>query len=221
MFRRELTKFFAPLRRRVALMVGRCVILATNDAKSLQELQISALADEELDRIERIQEYGFTSHAHAGAEGVIVCVGGNRNHALVIAVDDKRYRLTGLEMGEVAIYDDLGQKIVLKRTGIEIETKQDEGVKITAPKVQIFTDIATLQAKSTSIDSDKIEIKANSIKIDCPNTSFVGNLAVSGNASLGDGARPVARLGDKIRLTSGDCIGETGEIITADEHAKV
>lgn len=207
MLRRELTKFFAPVRRRIALMVGRCVIIATNDAKALQELQITALADEELDRVERLQEYGFTSHAHANAEGVIVCVGGNRNHALIIAVDDKRYRLTGLETGEVAIYDDLKQKIILKRTGIEIETSQADGVKITAPKVQIFTKQAS--------------IKADTFKIDCPTTEFKGNVAVSGNSNLGDGARPVARLGDKIRITSGDCIGAIGEIITADEHAKV
>jgi phage gp45-like len=32
-------------------------------------------------------------------------------------VDDRRYRLTGLAKGEVALYDDLGSKIHLQRDG--------------------------------------------------------------------------------------------------------
>ena len=37
---------------------------------------------------------------------------------LVVGVEDRRYRLVGLAGGEVAIYDDLGQKVRLKRNGI-------------------------------------------------------------------------------------------------------
>lgn len=207
---RQLKKFLAPMHRRIALMVGRCVLGALNDSKGIQELQISALDDEELDRVERMQNYGFTGNPHGGAEGVFVCVGGGRNHSLVIALDDKRYRLTALKPGEVAIYDDLKQKIVLTRTGIEVETTQAEGVKITAPKVQVFTKIA-------SIESTSVKVKASTVDIDCPTVKIKGNLSVSGEAMLGGGNKPVARVGDKIRLTSGDCSGATGVITTGAE----
>ncbi|WP_431477838.1 phage baseplate assembly protein domain-containing protein [Massilia eburnea] len=58
---------------------------------------------------------GFTSVPKPGAEGVVVFVGGNRDHGLVIAVEDRRFRLKGLASGEVAIYDDQGQKVHLTR----------------------------------------------------------------------------------------------------------
>lgn len=56
MLARQITKFLSPLRRKVSLMVGRCVLLATDDAKGLQEGHIEVLAGEELGRVERFQE---------------------------------------------------------------------------------------------------------------------------------------------------------------------
>jgi phage baseplate assembly protein V len=73
------------------------------------------------DGVERFQNYGHTSNPHPGAEGVMVSVGGNQDHGIVIAVDDRRYRLTGLAEGETALYDDLGQKVYLTRNGIVID----------------------------------------------------------------------------------------------------
>ena len=113
-------KMLAPIQRRVALMVNRCVITLVNDALKMQELQVNLMADVTRDGVERFQEYGFTSYPHAGAEGVMVSVGGNQDHGIVIAVDDRRYRLTGMAEGEVALYDDLGQSVHLTRTGIVV-----------------------------------------------------------------------------------------------------
>jgi phage gp45-like len=52
-----------------------------------------------------------------GAEAVVLFVGGRREHGLVVAVDDRRYRLKGLEKGEVALYNKAGGKVVLKADG--------------------------------------------------------------------------------------------------------
>ena len=59
-------------------------------------------------------------------------LGGNRDHGLVIAVDDRRYRLTALAAGEVALYDDLGKTLVLKRNG---------DIVITATRVVVNGDL--------------------------------------------------------------------------------
>lgn len=114
------------------LMVSRAVIKLVTDAAKLQKVQISMLADEERGDVERFQNYGFTSVPHADAEAIAVSVGGSRSHMVVIAVDDRRYRLAGLEDGEVAIYTDEGDKIVLKR-GREIEVTAGTRFIVHAP----------------------------------------------------------------------------------------
>ncbi len=121
----QLTRFIGPLKRRIQMMVGRGVVKASVDTKGLQQLQCSVLADETLDNVERVQQYGFTSNPLPGAEFVMVQFGGNRDQSVVIAVDDKRYRMKSLQPGEVALYTDEGDSIVFKRGNkIEITTKE-------------------------------------------------------------------------------------------------
>lgn len=118
----DLHRALAPLRRRVQLMIGRAVIAVVDDNTKAQSVQITLLADEVHDGAERFQEYGFTSVPLAGAEAIVAFVGGLRSHGVIIAVEDRRYRLTGLQGGEVALYDDQGQAIILKRDRIRIES---------------------------------------------------------------------------------------------------
>lgn len=117
-------KLTEDMRNRVRLMVGRAVLSVISDGTAIQTAQARLLADEVQDDVERVQEYGFTSVPKPGAEAVIAFVGGNRDHGLIIAVDDRRYRLKGLASGEVALYDDLGQKVHLTRSGIVIDSPQ-------------------------------------------------------------------------------------------------
>ena len=96
-----------------------------------------------LAEVERFQEYGFTSVPHAGAEVVAIHPGGNRDHAIVITAGDRRYRLTGLAGGEMAIHDDQGQKVHIKRDGILAETskkitaKAGETATVEAPEIHL------------------------------------------------------------------------------------
>jgi phage baseplate assembly protein V len=126
-------KFVAPIERRVRAIAARCIINLVNDAAELQQLQISALPGETLDGLLRMQEYGFTSKPFPGAEGAAIFLLGDRNAGIVIACDDRRYRLKGLADGEVALYDDLGQKLHLTRTGIVIHSEQ--AVTVEAPSI--------------------------------------------------------------------------------------
>lgn len=120
----------------IRLLVSRAVLALINDAAKLQRLQIQLMADEERGDVERFQDYGFTSHPHKGAEAIALSVGGSRSHMVVIAVEDRRYRLTGLEEGEVAMYTDEGDKIVLKR-GREIEVTAGTRVIVDTPNTLI------------------------------------------------------------------------------------
>jgi len=103
-------------------MIMRAVVTRVTDSTEAQEVQGQVLRDEVLD-LERIQSYGMTAVPQVGAEAVVVFLGGSRSNGVVIAVEDRRYRLTGLAAGEVALYDDQGQKVHLKRDKIVIECK--------------------------------------------------------------------------------------------------
>lgn len=128
------------LANRVRLTVGRCVLAAVNDDLKLQGVQVELLSGEVRDGCERMQDYGFTSHPHPGAEGVALAVGGSRDHVLVLAVGDRRYRLKGLEQGEVAMYSDEGDSVVLKR-GRVIEVTAGTKVVLTTPLVEVAQDM--------------------------------------------------------------------------------
>lgn len=109
-----------PLWRRIRLLVSRGVLKLVDDSLKLQSVQITMLGDQPANA-ERFQQYGVTSHPHPGAEAIIASIGGARAHLVALAVDDRRYRLKGLARGEMAIYDDQGQKVHLTRDGIVID----------------------------------------------------------------------------------------------------
>jgi len=52
-------------------------------------------------------------------------------------VSDRRYRLTGLAEGEVALYDDLGHKVHLAREGIVIDGGGHNVSVINAPDLLV------------------------------------------------------------------------------------
>lgn len=117
------------LTRRVRLTVARGVLHLVKDALKVQAVQAEFLAGEVRDGIERFQDYGFTSVPLAGMEVVAVFLGGDRSNGVVIAVGDRQYRLNSLRPGEVALYDDRGQKVHLTREGIEVESPFNVTVK--------------------------------------------------------------------------------------------
>lgn len=122
----EIRRLIAPIKRSIRLLISKAVVKAIYDGEdeTLQKLQLSILKDELRDRVERYQNYGFSSHPHAGAEAAVVFPSGSRDRGIVLAVDDRRYRIKSLKPGEVAIYTDEKDHIILKRGNkIELKTK--------------------------------------------------------------------------------------------------
>ena len=115
---RAFEKLMAPLKRRLALMITRAVVDRVNDGQGLQRLQLILLAGEVADDVERLQPLGLTAVPEAGAEALVVAVGGNRSHLLVIGCEDRRKRPKDLADGEVMLYGlSGGSKILLKADG--------------------------------------------------------------------------------------------------------
>lgn len=103
---------------RVMMMFGRGVLRGVKDSGARQQVQVELLKGEVRDDVEHMQNYGFTSHA-TGGDCAVAFLGGNREQGIVLVVDDRRFRLA-LQPGEVAIYDDLGNKIELLRDLIKV-----------------------------------------------------------------------------------------------------
>lgn len=184
---RALRRLLDPVVKRVMMMVARGVIQAVQDEKR-QLVQMSGLAGETLDQVERFQEYGFTSHPLPGAEAVAVFVGGGRSHGLVIAVDDTRYKLI-LEPGEVALYDDLGQKVVLKRTGVEVASKGTLDATADGDiRVESTTKI-TLEAPAIDIATAAMDVQIGNGTFNmeaCPNGTITIK-SKNGSVNVNDG----------------------------------
>jgi len=95
---------------------------------------------------EVFQHYGFTSRALAGAEVIVVRDG---NHIVVVAEDDRRYRIA-LEGGEVAIFSHEGDKVHLRNGRvIEVVTetlliKASAKVRIESPQLEATGEIIDL-----------------------------------------------------------------------------
>lgn len=140
------------LMSRLRGMVSRAVVSVVNDSLKMQGLQVTMMADQTTDDAEHFQHYGFTSVPLPGAEGVALALNGSTDHTVIINVDDRRYRLKGLPGGEVALYDDIGQKVHLTRSGIIING-------------------AGLPINITNTPS---------VTIDTPQTTCTGNLTVKG-----------------------------------------
>jgi phage baseplate assembly protein V len=145
----DLGRFLNPLKARVANMVARGVLARADDSTTLQTSQLTLQEGEVRDGLERFQNYGFTSFPRAapadgrGAEAAVIFVGGRRDHGLVIAIDDRRFRLKNLEEGEVALYSDEGDSIIFRRgnklvvTTHEIEVSASTKAKVTSPEVTV------------------------------------------------------------------------------------
>src|SRR5215831_19212580 len=108
------------------LGIMRGVLKKTQDNKFLQTVDIDMHYQSSKKSVERFQNYGFTAvglpqkddkDKHP-AEAMIAYVGGNGGHAVVMAIDDRRHRLKNMKDGEVAIYDDQGQRVHIKRSTI-------------------------------------------------------------------------------------------------------
>lgn len=182
----SLEKWIAPLKRRVLQSVARALIAATQDDRGLQKLQVELLADEVHSNVDRVQEYGFTSRPLPGAEGVFVSVNGSREHGVIIAVDDRRYRLKSLAPGEVALYTDEGDKIHFKR-GQKIEITSGAEVKVTAPLAKVVCTNADVNASTKAlVTSPTVELVASTkVLANTPLLDVTGLVKCSGIATGG------------------------------------
>lgn len=126
----------------------------------IKRFSAAGRADETITNREYFQHYGFTSRPLSGAEAILIQ---EDNHIVMIASDDRRYRL-GIEAGEVCLYTDEGDHIRFKRNK-EIYIKS--GNKLLADidnEVTVNTKMAVINASTSAlVKSSAVAIQGDSI----------------------------------------------------------
>jgi phage baseplate assembly protein V len=149
----NLRRALDPIARKMRMMAGRAVLKLM---KNVVSIQVEALQGEVRDAAELFQQYGFRSKPLPGAEGILLSLGGNRDHTVIICMDDRRYQLDLLEAGEAAMYTDEGDSFVLKRGRIA-ELTTDRFV-INAPGGTEFN-TPLLKVNGGDVKADDISLK--------------------------------------------------------------
>jgi phage baseplate assembly protein V len=177
-------------RGRIGGMITRCRVALSNAASKIQTLQVYLQADSGKDSVEHLENYGLTSRPLPDAEGIVITVGGDASHGVVICVGDRRYRLQGLEEGDVALYNDTGSHIILGR---------DELIVASCKTFRVVCDVYEVQAKtSASFETPNLNASAQVNAAGLINGS--GGLAVAG----GGGAKVEGSLEATGDIKAGD-----------------
>ena len=186
----------------------RGVLHLVKSADNIQKVQASGLADETLQDVELMQQFGFTSVPPANTQAVILPIGGQTTHGIVIATENGSFRVKNLQGGEVAVYDESGSSIVLKKGRlIEIDCdvlkiKAATKVDISSPLVetdQVFT------AQGQINGNGGMAVQGGS------GASFTGNVQQSGGSFTTDGDVKAGIISLSNHKHTGDSGGKTSK----------
>lgn len=111
------SRLIAPVTRGIRLLFGRGVLTGTHDELKMQNVQLTGMDGETFDDVERPQQYGQISVPLPGAETFFACLGGQRDQTVVLVVEDRRSRPTGLTAGDTGVYHHEGHRITAIRLG--------------------------------------------------------------------------------------------------------
>jgi phage baseplate assembly protein V len=129
----------------------RAVLTALDTAPRVSLVQAEGLSSEQLQALELFQHYGFTSAPPPGTMCVVLPLGGQTAHGIVVATEHGAYRIKSLQSGEVAIYTDEDQaadgcRIVLQRgnkikiQARDIDIRAEHLLHISGREVEIHAD---------------------------------------------------------------------------------
>lgn len=133
-------RLFDPLKRRVQMMLARGIVKIINDGAKIQAIQATFLNNETRANVEHFQNYGFSSNPLPGAECIAAFIGGNRDHGIILLVDDRRHRIKNLAPGEAALYNNTGAFVKMMADG-SILISSDVKVRVETPVLECTGDI--------------------------------------------------------------------------------
>ncbi|HHF5609607.1 TPA: phage baseplate assembly protein V [Haemophilus influenzae] len=184
----------------------RGVLHLVKSADNIQKVQASGLADETLQDVELMQQFGFTSVPPANTQAVILPIGGQTTHGIEIATENGSFRVKNLQGGEVAVYDESGSSIVLKK-GRLIEIDCDVLKINAATKVDISSPLVETDQVFTA--QGQINGNGGMAVQGGSGASFTGNVQQSGGSFTTDGDVEAGIISLRNHKHTGDSGGKT------------
>lgn len=114
----------------------RGVLTLVKSAGAVQLVQLDGVSGEQLQGAELFQQFGLTSHPPAGTMAIVLPLGGKTAHGIVIATEHGALRLKGLASGEMAIYNQWGDQVILSADR-RMKVVSALAVDITTPTVNM------------------------------------------------------------------------------------
>jgi phage gp45-like len=111
---------------------SRGTVSSMSTSTLLNSMTGQLFAGENRQGVEHFEPFGFTAatiaqNADGVAEAIMHHITGARGHATAGVVGDRRYRPLGLQQGENAQHDDIGQMTLLRRAGAFILSLDGKG----------------------------------------------------------------------------------------------
>lgn len=175
---RQLAKLLAPIRRRIRQIATRAIVELVDTDTALTTLKMKISESESLEGLEHFEPFGFTTNPPADSEALVISLGGRREHSVVLQVANRKYRVRGLKPGDVALYNQNGDKLVMKMSG-ETELSVSSKVVMKCPNFEITGDVQFIG-----------------------NINLQGNLATTGKHDIGGDVS----IGGS-QATTGDVVG--------------
>lgn len=115
-----MTRMLDTMRRQVeraaagARLAFRGLLTGLQRTPQVQLASGEGLAGEQLDRIELMQQFGFTSAPPAGTQLIVLPLGGRSSAAVIVATEHGSYRFQLGADGEACIYNQWGDRVHLR-----------------------------------------------------------------------------------------------------------
>jgi phage gp45-like len=180
--------------------LSRTTVQTVDDTTIVQNKKLNGYADETMDKIEHFHPYGFTNVVQGptgqgenaqSAESMTMFMGSNRSHGVSIVNGDRRYRLFKLAAGEVALHDDQGHQIHIRRDGVYVSAPnskkivgqimnddtmpQDSSAMVNGQKLGQIQQAGRPVASSFSLDKNSFSVNhASTININAPTINLNG-----------------------------------------------
>lgn len=142
---------------RLAGIIGIGRVTAQSDGDSVQRVQYETPL--EVASAPRLSEFGFSSALPANTDVVLAFLAGDRSNPVIIASNHQAYRHSGLNSGEVAVYNQWGLNIVLTENGIlvnangkDVKVNNATNVTISASE-SILADTPLFQCTGDIVDN--------------------------------------------------------------------
>jgi len=120
---------------RIQSLVALATTEKADDSTQLQTVKIKADEDELAEGVVRLQNWGLSSVPPTGSEAVVLYEGGRRDSPVVVAVDNATNRKKDLAEGDVTVYDDKDNFILLENGKITVNANGD--VEIAADSIRL------------------------------------------------------------------------------------